>query len=273
MLKSKRALTLSLILALVFVLAISGVVYAADSLDELEEWDLVYITDSSGMGVADKFADNIERETGKTVRIPGYGYTVGGLSALRVLQALQSDPESLSDIKFKSLQADIAEAEVIVFFANPRGDPSKGGVQDEMMEKCMDCASVTHLKDCTLQLYEPYIENLKAIYEEILALRNGKPTIIRAVDFYNPLISEHRKRNMEIECTQCWEIFNTAIRQAANAFNIPFVSVYDVFNGLNHDEDPREKGYIRTDGVHTSKRGQQVIADLLSEAGYEPVEP
>ena len=271
MLKSKRTLILSLILALVFVLAISGVVYAADSLDELEEWDLVYISDSTGWGVADKFADNIERDTGKTVRI--HKYLEGGLSAIRVLQALQSDPESLSDLKGKALQADIAEAEVIVFFANPRGDPSKGGVQDGMMEKCIDCASVTHLKDCTLQLYEPYIENLKAIYEEILALRNGKPTIIRAVDFYNPLISEHRKRNMEIECMQCWEIFNTAVRQAADAFNIPFVSVYDVFNGLNHDEDPREKGYIRADGCHTSKQGQQVIADLLSEAGYEPVEP
>jgi hypothetical protein len=272
MLKSKRTLILSLILALVFVLAISGVVYAADSLDELEEWDLVYITDSSGMGVADKFADNIERDTGKTVRISGYGYTVGDSSAIRVLQALQSDPESLSDIKFKPLQADIAEAEVIVLFVTPRGDPSKGGVHDEGMEKCIGCDGHPS-EDCTLQLYEPYIENLKAIYEEILALRNGKPTIIRAVDFYNPLISEHRKLNMEIECTQCWEIFNTAVRQAADAFNIPFVSVYDVFNGLNHDEDPREKGYIRNDGRHTSKQGQQVIADLLSEAGYEPVEP
>ena len=272
MLKSKRTLILSLILTLVFVLAISGVGYAADSLDELEEWDLVYISDSTGWGVADKFADNIERDTGKTVRI--HDCCVGGLPALRVLQALQSDPESLSDIwgKLKSLQADIAEAEVIVFFANPRGDPSKGGVQGGGMEKCM--AYDGHPpQDCTLQLYEPYIENLKAIYEEILALRNGKPTIIRALDFYNPLISEHRKRNMEIECTQCWESFNTAIRQAADAFNIPFVSVYDVFNGLNHDEDPREKGYIGTDGRHTSKQGQQVIADLLSKAGFEPVEP
>ncbi len=266
MLKSKRILILSLILTLVFVLAIIGVVYAADSLDELKEWDLVYISDSTGWGVPDKFADNIERDTGKTVRI--HAYTVGGLSALRVLQSLQSDPESLYDI---DMQADIAEAEVIVFFANEQGDPSKGGVQGGI-SRCMFYSSIPP-EDCTLQLYEPYIENLKAIYEEILALRNGKPTIIRTLDLYNPLISEHRKRNTEIECTQCWEIYNTAIRQAADAFNIPLVSVYDVFNGLNHDEDPREKEYIGTDGEHTSKQGQQVIADLLSEAGYEPVEP
>ncbi|MBN1266541.1 MAG: SGNH/GDSL hydrolase family protein [Anaerolineales bacterium] len=114
---------------------------------------------------------------------------------------------------------------------------------------------------------------MKAIYEAIFALRNGKPTIIRAVGFYNPVISEQRKRNMEIECTQCWETFNTAIQQAADEFNIPFVSVYDAFNGINHDEDPKEKGYIGGDGVHTSELGGQVIADILSEAGYEPVEP
>ena len=269
MLKSKRTLILNLILTLVFVLAISGIIYATDSLDELKEWDLVYISDSTGWGVADKFADNIERDTGKIVQI--HAYTVGGLSALKVLQALQSDPESVSDFKFRSLQADIAEAEVIVFFANAQGDPSKGGVLGGM-DRCIAYSS-TPPEDCTLQLYEPYIENLKAIYEEILALRNGKPTIIRTLDFYNPLISEHRKRNTEIECTQCWETFNTAMRQAADAFNIPLVSVYDVFNGLNHDEDPREKGYIGTDGEHTSKQGQQVIADLLSEAGFEPVEP
>jgi lysophospholipase L1-like esterase len=117
------------------------------------------------------------------------------------------------------------------------------------------------------------IENLKAIYEAIFALRNGESTIIRAVGFYNPVISEHRERHMEAECTQCWETFNSAIQQAADEFNIPFVSVYDAFNGVNHDEDPREKGYIGGDGVHTSEQGKQVIADLLSEAGYEPVEP
>jgi len=126
--------------------------------------------------------------------------------------------------------------------------------------------------DCTFRLYEPYVENLKAVYEEILTLRNGKPTIIRAVDFYNPLISLHRENNMETECTHCFETFNTAVRKAAEAFNVPLISVYDAFNGIDHNEDPREKRYIGSDGEHTTDKGQQVIADLLSEAGYEPIE-
>ncbi|MFO8037635.1 MAG: SGNH/GDSL hydrolase family protein [Anaerolineales bacterium] len=235
---------------------------------ELKKWDLVYISDSTGWGVADKLAENIERDTGKEVTT--HNYAVGDLSALQVLEAFQIESDSLENDIFKSLKADISEAEMIVFFANPRGDPSKGGVEGGI-EHCIRLEPPPY--DCTLELYEPYIENLKAVYEEMLALRNGKPTVIRGVDFYNPLISLHRDRNMEAECTDCLEIFNTAVRQAADTFNIPIVSVYDAFNGPNHDQDPRAKGYIGNDGVHTSEKGQQVIADLLSQAGYEPIEP
>lgn len=240
-----------------------------NSMDNLEEWDLVYISDSTGWGVSQKLAEHIERDTGKTVH--RHDYSIGGLSAIRVLEALRTDPESLSDAKLKPLQADIAEAEMIVFFANPRGVPAKGGVQGGM-EDCIAYGGDPP-QDCTLQLYEPYIRNLEDIYEEMLALRDGEPTIIRAVDFYNPVISEHRERNTEIECTQCWETFSTAVRQAADAFNIPLISAYDALNGASHDEDPREKGYIGADGVHTSEEGTQVIADWIHEAGYEPVEP
>ncbi|MFC2026324.1 hypothetical protein ACFLUC_03930, partial [Chloroflexota bacterium] len=111
------------------------------------------------------------------------------------------------------------------------------------------------------------------IYEKIFALRNGNPIIIRAVDFYNPLISSHRDNEIEKECTLCFENFNKSVQMAAEEFNIPLVSVFDAFNGTNHDEDPREKGYIGSDGVHSSEEGQQVIADILSKVGYVPTEP
>lgn len=240
----------------------------ANPMDELDEWDLVYISDSTGWGVADRYAANIEMDTGKTVNV--HNYATGNLSALWVLNALESDPDSITSLAMESLQSDLAEAEVIVFFANPRGTPAEGGVQGGM-EKCIGGSRAPD--DCTLQLYEPYIENLISIYEKIFALRNGRPTIIRAIGFYNPLISRHRDNEIEIECTLCFENFNKAVQMAAEEFNIPFVSVFDAFNGKNHDEDPREKGYISSDGIHASKEGQQVIADILSEVGYEPTEP
>lgn len=242
---------------------------AKNLLEKLQEWDLVYISDSTGWGVAEKYAENIRRDTGKTVRVKDYA--IGGLPAIKVLDVLSSDPGDMeNDDRFKLLRSDIAEAEIIVFIANPRGDSAKGGVRGGM-ENCI--SAVKPPDDCTLDLYKPYTRNLEAVYALIFALREGKPTIIRAVDLYNPIISIHRERNMEIECTKCQETFNTAIQQAAGAFNIPLISVYDAFNGPDHDEDPREKGYIGPDGIHASEMGKQVIADLLSDAGYAPIKP
>ncbi|MGD2159217.1 MAG: hypothetical protein PVG14_18350 [Anaerolineales bacterium] len=235
---------------------------STNPMDKIDEWDLVYISDSTGWGVAEKYGRNIERYTGKTVNV--HNYAMGNMSALRVLNALRSDPPT------HPLQADIQEAEVIVFFANPRGPQSEGGVQGGM-EKCI--AGRYAPDDCSLQLYEPYIKNLISIYQEIFRLRDGEATIIRAIGFYNPLISRHRENGIDKECTECFETFNQAVHMAADEFGIPFVSVFDAFNGVNHDEDPREKGYIGSDGIHASEEGQQVIADILSESGYEPMAP
>ena len=248
----------------VFMVACSN---NTNPLDELDEWDLVYISDSTGWGVADRFAENIERDTGKTVR--AHSYATSGLQALTILNTLRTAPEEVPAGTYESLHADIAEAEVIVFFGNPRGPASQGGLNMGGEQSCMGSMVPS---DCSSERFAPYTENLKAVYEEILALRDGKPTIIRAVDFYNPLISIWNTKNIEVECTACWETFNSAVRQAAEAYNIPLVSVYDAFNGPNHDEDPREKGYIGPDDIHASPEGQQVIADILSEAGYEPIE-
>ena len=108
----------------------------ANPMDELDEWDLVYISDSTGWGVADRYAANIEMDTGKTVNV--HNYAKGNLSALEVL----------NDLEMESLQSDLAEAEVVVFFANPRGTPAEGGVQGGM-EKCIGGSRAPD--DCTLQ--------------------------------------------------------------------------------------------------------------------------
>lgn len=234
-------------------------------LDDLEVWDLVYISDSTGWGVPDKFAANIERDTGKEVIV--HSWAQGGLPALRVLDDLYA--ETLP----RNLREDIAEAEVIIFIANPHGDPEKGGINIGGIETCMNTLSCQEPENCTSEFYEPYVENLKTIYAGIFSLRAGQPTIIRAVDLYNPIISEHQECGTETVCTRCWETFNATLLQAADEYGVPLVSVYELFNGPDHDQDPREKGYIGHDGEHTNETGQQAIADRLSQAGYEPLIP
>jgi hypothetical protein len=65
---------------------------------------------------------------------------------------------------------------------------------------------------------------------------------------------------MEIECTQCQETFNSAVRQAADAFHIPLVSVYDAFDGVNHDEDPGKREPPEwTVSTHLNRANKQLL--------------
>jgi lysophospholipase L1-like esterase len=48
------------------------------------------------------------------------------------------------------------------------------------------------------------------------------------------------------------------------------VSIFDVFNGPNHEEDPREKGWMEGDGYHPNDAGAAAIAEALAAVGFEP---
>ena len=61
--------------------------------------------------------------------------------------------------------------------------------------------------------------------------------------------------------------------EAAEANGATFVSTYDVFNGPNHGEDPREKGWIGPDGEHTTDDGAAAIAEALTAVGFDPSSP
>ncbi len=112
---------------------------------------------------------------------------------------------------------------------------------------------------------------MKMIWAKILELRAGRATILRAIDIYNPLVRDWNENGIFESCTQCWQAMSDAARSAAEAYHIPFLSRYDAFNGADHTEDPRQKGYIVSDGEHPSELANQTAAELLSKMGYEPV--
>lgn len=230
---------------------------------EPEAWDLVFISDSSGFGVADLYAAHIEEDLGVTVTV--HDLAIGALSAHSVLAALRSEG-TIYNLSLKELpDLIIPEAEVVVFYANPL---VAGGALPGDWD-CVGLGPRLYVNDCSPEVFEAYRADLDAIYQEIIDLRAGKPTIIRAFDAYNPLYSVYRERGVYDACTACWANYNDAIHQAAEAHNILLAPVYDTFNGPNHDEDPRDKGYIGPDGEHCTELGQQVIADLLRGLGYE----
>jgi ABC-type transport system substrate-binding protein len=88
---------------------------------DADVWDLVYISDSSGWGVAAEYAARIEADLGVEVEV--HDLWGGGLPALVILEALRGEhalPSWLGG-SVDDVRPVIAEAEVIVVYGNPEG--------------------------------------------------------------------------------------------------------------------------------------------------------
>ena len=235
------------------------------AVEEKAKWELVFFSDSSGWGVADLYAAHLEEDLDVTVEV--HDLEASSLSIGSVLAALRGESSRYpASVDVAGL---VREAEVVVVY----GNPSKSRSESHPWDWNCSSSGAPYARVCAPETFDTYRAHLEAIYEEILRLRGGAPVLIRAFDAYNPLYSVFREQGVYDECVGCWENYNQAIHQAAAAHNVPVARVFDAFNGPNHDEDPRDKGYIGGDGIHTTAAGRQVIAELLRNVGYEPTLP
>jgi hypothetical protein len=235
------------------------------SLLDMEEWDLVWISDSSGWRVAEVYAQMIEQDTGVKVNV--HDNWIGGLAAGDVLHGLQGTPTPSMQLARNA--DEIREAEVIVIYGNPSASWAEDNPADWM---CVSVVGQNYVNNCDMSTFDQYISDLKAIYEIIFELREGKPTIVRAFDAYNPLIARFEEQGVYEECKACWANYNAAIHQAAEAFNVPVAEVAAAWNGPDFDQDPVAKGYTK-DGEHPNEEGVHVIAETIRTLGYAPVVP
>lgn len=224
------------------------------------EWDLVVIGDSSMWKLANAYAAQIEKDVG--VKVLPHDVTIGSLEAGKVLRSLQT-----GDVLY-GLPDTLREAEVVVMFVNPLLS-----IDPENPHDFVSCFGSKEPGPCSMDTFEKYIDDLKAIWAEIIKLRDGQPTILRATDIYSPLVTNWEKSGVFEACTQCWVNMSEANRIAAEAYNIPFLSRLEAFGGPDHTENPREKGYIANDGAHPTELMGQYTAELLGRLGYEPVIP
>jgi hypothetical protein len=227
-------------------------------------WDLVVIGDSTLWELGEAYAAQIEKDTGVQVELTDFANDAGSAGA--VLEVLKTGESK--NMRLKNLPEILEDAEVVVIFLNP-----EDSIVPENPLDLYGCFSANPPGSCDPATFEKYTSDMKAIWAEILKLRKGKETILRATDIYNPLVSRWQKKGVFEACTECWVNMSDAARLAAEAYNIPFLSRLDAFNGADHTEDPREKGYIREDGEHPTELGAQFTAELLSQMGYEPVTP
>lgn len=216
-----------------------------------KEWDYVVLGDSSAWGFSKYYAAHIEEDLG--VKVTVHDRTVGGLSSGQLLRLLRKDVWELRET--------ISEAEVVTFIANPA---------DHIGWRI---ATGKGKHDCSPEALAGYKADLDDIIAEIFSLRSGSPTIVRAMDSYVPIYSDWKEWGEYEENKRCWEALVKTIHQAAAEHKIPVARVYDAFNGPDHDEDPKDKGYIGDDGKHTNEKGQKVIADLFRKLGYKTIVP
>ena len=233
-------------------------------LSELEEWDLVWISDSSGWGVAKIYAAMVEEDTGIPINV--HDNWVGHLPIKDVLDGMRGTPTPSLTLR---QNADlIREAEIVVIYGNPNGSINERNPGE------WDCVppGPNYVNSCEAETFDSYVDDLKAVYDLIFELRADQPTIVRTFDAYNPLINEFKEQGVYEECRACWAFYNAAIYEAAAAFNIPVAQVVRAWNGPNFDQDPSDLGYVK-DGIHPNEVGAEVIAQAIRETGYQPVEP
>lgn len=259
----RRALAL-LVPSLILLPSCSSSTGSAEALTvvEGEDWDLVWFSDSTGWGVAELWGAAIEERFGVEVEV--HDYAVGSLPAARVLGWIEDGPSSLP--KLRDL---VSQAEIIVINGNPveSGSTTDIGTCVSTSTEPRDTPSRNTAED-----WAPYREVLETIYETVFGLMDGQAAVVVAMDFYNPVIADWRMAGIEVGCTAAWEMMTGTVAEAADVFNVPTVSMYDAFNGIDHSEDPREKGYIGFDGEHTNDHGKAAMVQVLMDSGLIRIE-
>ena len=227
-------------------------------LDTSEPWDLVWISDSIGENVAHRWADRIEESEGVEVQV--HDYTVGSLAVEGAQQMITDDA---------TLREELADAEIIVVYGN---------ASETAPPDVATCARPgTDPREPpeyhTSADFAPYGDVFREIYDTVFELRSGHPTVIRTYDFFAGALADWREAGIEPECTAAWEAQADAIHEAADEYGVLTASFYDEFNGVDHDEDAREKGYISVDGWHQSTEGTTTEVEVLHALGYDAIIP
>ena len=255
--RTQRLQVAGLACLLVTAFATAPAPAAGTEAEASEQWDLLFYSDSLGWFVAEKWAERIEDELGIDVVV--HDFARGDLKAVEI------DDWLAPGGKHHEL---LAEAEIISIFGNPRGS---GTVADS--ETCVSNSTTSREPPAayTKADWAGYQDVMRSIYDSVFEARAGQPTIVRAMDFALPVVAEWKEAGIYTECLRELSLMNEVIAETAAEYDVPVVSAFAAFNGPDHDEDPKEKGWIGSDRIHPSAEGQDAIVEAFHAVGYEPL--
>src|ERR687890_2011289 len=259
----RRLLRLILVMILL-VGASQGTTLAAP-----DSWDYVALGDSltTGFGAfkgyVPRYEAYVETDTGVAVTRTNLGQNKWTSSQL--LSALRNDP---------TFRRATREAEIVTW--NIGGNDLRAARNSYKNGTCGGPKNQACLRASAAKLEA----NWDAITAEGLELRSPRNTIVRTMDIYNPyvrtdIVSDTWQNDGGMND---FEVFNSYVYEAnlhiattSYAARVPYAGVHLAFNGPYGYEDPKSKGYLRFDGLHTNNTGHRVIAVELQKLGYAPL--
>jgi lysophospholipase L1-like esterase len=246
------------------------------SIPSLTPWSFVAVGDSiaynSSMvcpgcsGFVDRYADAIFEATGHPVEVRNLSQPMLQVDAL--LEELKTDA---------SRRDALANADIIIvsiaFNDTPwlrSDDPCDGpnGNKPDWSKYNSTCAAAA------AEIFRPKFES---VYAQIVALREGKPTIFRTINRYNDWIGwigETGETNPP-EATNATRVvldaWSAMVCETAQDNGFTCADIYHTFNGaagLTPSGDLLGKDY-----THPSDKGNEIIARVLTDLGYSPLVP
>ncbi|HSJ89390.1 MAG TPA: GDSL-type esterase/lipase family protein [Anaerolineales bacterium] len=237
-------------------------------------WSLVAVGDSipynspndcpGCIGFVDRYAEAITAATGHAVTVQNLSEH-NSLQIDDLLRELESDTvrrEALANANI--IIVGIAHNDVAMNTGKDRCDAENGDNPDWSKYNA-ECAVAS------AELFRPKFES---VFSQIVALREGKPTIFRTINRYNDWNGwpGHDLSPEGIEATRLViDAWDEMICKAAQENGFVCADIYQAFNGPDGLKPSGD--LLASDYTHPSDKGNEVIARILTELGFAPLVP
>ena len=240
---------------------------------EGDPWDILFFgfddvfTRLAGQLYADQLAQELDVEM-RLYEPPGFDH----VWAATLVEQLRGD-------RYPPLGDYVPPAEVIVLLSRPGELPD--GEDEYIVEDFERCwwrpfEGVPPTSDLTDDYWAVYRHLLDEVYTELWSLRQDQPTVLITLDLYNPSLQQQRQSGIDKGCIAWFESWRDQIARAAEAHGSVFVSLQDVFNGVDHQLDPTVAALIGPSEAdptapwyRSTPLGASQIADALVTASVE----
>jgi lysophospholipase L1-like esterase len=215
-------------------------------------------------GFVDRYAEAITKATGHPVEVKNLSQH-NGLQIDGLLKELETDTlrrEALANADI--IIVNIAHNDIAW---NRNDDPCDGPTGDspdwsKFNESCAVAAA---------EIFRPKYESL---YSQIADLRAGKPTIFRTINRYNDWtgVPGGVDSPADINATRVvLDAWDEMVCKAAEANAFTCADIYHAFNGADGLQSAVQ--LLASDTIHPSNKGNEMIAQVLTDLGFAPLVP